>query len=116
MSFQRSQVIVMLRTTMSTRLSFSAGIRSAAEMTMVSYLLASPKIALATAFAMSMSKPSICPVRGLRDESRSESAETPTRRRPFFRISASALSAAAPVSAGSGCRTALRCRRSSGQP
>ena len=46
MSCQRAQFIVMLRTTMSTRFSCRALIRSAAEMTMSSILFGSPKIAL----------------------------------------------------------------------
>ena len=102
MSCQRTQVIVMLRTTMSTRFSCRALIRSAAEITISSTLLGSPKIAWATVLAMSMSKPSICPVSGFREPSSSESAETPTRRRWLFRISATALFAASLVRDGSG--------------
>ena len=94
----------MLRTTRSTVFFCSTGIRSAAEMTISSILFSSPKIALATALAMSMSKPSICPLSGLRDPSRSESAETPTRSfwLGLLRIAATALFAASPVRDGSG--------------
>ncbi len=56
----------MLRTTMSTCLSCSSGSRSFAVMTRKEILPGSPKIACATARAMSMSKPSSLPVNGSR--------------------------------------------------
>ena len=67
---QRSQVIVMLRATMSTEPFSSDGIRWAAVITRSSYAFSLPVIALAIALTMSMSKPSILPVNGLRDPSR----------------------------------------------
>ena len=70
MDFQRSQVIVMLRATMSTSWFCSTGIRSAAVMTRSWYLFSSPKIAFATCLTRSMSNPSTCPVTGLRAPSR----------------------------------------------
>ena len=82
MSFQRAQVIVMLRATMSTLLSCSTGSRWAAVTTRSSIRSGSPKIACETACSMSMSKPSICPEIGLRAPSSSVSAETPAISRP----------------------------------
>ena len=61
MDFQRSQVIVMLRATMSTSWFCSTGIRSAAVMTRSWYLFSSPKIAFAICLTRSMSNPSTCP-------------------------------------------------------
>ena len=60
----------MLRATMSTDPFCSDGIRWAAVITRSSYAFSSPTIALAIALTMSMSKPSILPVNGLREPSR----------------------------------------------
>ena len=60
MLFQRSQVIVMLRATMSTCPPGGPDSRWAEVMTFSSILFGSPKIACETAWSMSMSKPSIC--------------------------------------------------------
>ena len=91
MSTHRAQFMVMLRTTMSTCLSFSTGIRSAALITRnvitLSRSRAVGKIALATALTMSMSKPTRSPVSGSREAILKVSAETPAMSRPRSRIS-----------------------------
>src|SRR3954447_8211908 len=100
MLFQRSQLIVMFRATMSTLPSCSTGIRWALEITRSS-IFGEPKIAVATAFSMSMSKPSIAPVIGLREPSSKVSAETPAIKRPralIWAIVEPAVSAAGPGS------------------
>ena len=68
--FQRSQLIVMLRATMSTDPFCSDGIRWAAVITaqLVRVLVAEDRFG--HALTMSMSKPSILPVSGLREPSR----------------------------------------------
>jgi len=92
----------MLRATRSTAPSWSSGIRSAAVMTRYSMRFGSPKIASDTRRAMSMSKPSITPLIGLRDPSSSESAETPTTSRPRSRICAMVEPAGRAFGPGSG--------------
>jgi hypothetical protein len=62
--------MVIARTTTSTLLSVSAGMRWAAVMTRSSYRVSSPKMASAIALTMSMSNPSIRPLRGFREPSR----------------------------------------------
>ena len=99
--FHRSQVIVMLRATMSTLSSSSSGMRSAVVITRSSTLSGSPKIAWATARSTSMSKPSILPVTGLRAPSSSESAETPATSRPLLRIVSIVLPAGSDPGPGS---------------
>ena len=69
----------MLRATMSSEPSCSSGMRSSAVMT-ICWSFALPKRLVATALAMSMSKPVICEVNGSRAPKRYVSAETPTTR------------------------------------
>ena len=75
-------VVVMFRATMSTLPSVSTGIRWALVITRSSILFGSPKIASEISFSISMSKPSIAPVTGLRAPSSTVSAETPAISRP----------------------------------
>lgn len=106
MSFQRLQLIVMFRATMSTVFACSTGSRCGLEMTRNSTLFSSPKIAFATALIMSMSKPSILPVNGLRDPRLRLSAETPAISRPrswiVFIVVPSGIARGAGSPAGSG--------------
>ena len=74
----------MARATMSTLPSSRTFSRSPAVMTFGVILFGSPKMACETAWSMSMSKPSISLVTGLRAPSRSESADTPAMRWPRF--------------------------------
>jgi len=76
--------MVIARATMSTLPSVRAGIRCAVVMTLNSILLGSPKMAFETALSISMSKPWIWPLSGLREPSSIVSAETPAINRPRF--------------------------------
>src|SRR5258705_13547443 len=61
-----------------------------------------PKIAVATAFSMSMSKPSIVPVMGFREPSSKVSADTPAINRPCALIRAIVEPAGSAFGLGSG--------------
>ena len=93
--FRRSQVIVMVLTTISTELFCKAVIRSADERIRYSTADGVPKMSRATSPAMSTSKPVISPVIGSRNENRLLPMSRPTSRRPRCLIEATAASAAA---------------------
>src|ERR1019366_7104619 len=83
--------MVIASATMSTLPSVRAGMRCAVVMTLNSILLGSLKMAFETALSISMSKPSIWPLSGLRAPSSRVSEETPAISRPRFWIVAMEL-------------------------
>ena len=105
-SFLRSQVMLMVLTTMSTWLFCSAVIRSADDRMRYSTCDGVPKMSRATSPAMSTSKPVISPVIGSRKLSRLLPMSRPTMSLPRLRMLATAASASAFV--GNGRRLAVQ--------
>ncbi len=107
---RRSQVMLMVFTTMSTWLFSSAASRSAEDRMRYSTWDGVPKMSRATSPAISTSNPVISPVIGSRKENRLLPMSSPTINRPRLRMFSTALSASAGLE--NGRRLAVRSQSS----